>query len=145
MYSFLPKYTFRTLERLSQGLKLLIQSEVSQQDLAEAKQLLQEYGKRYNCIYGDTNMVMNIHLLSHHLADCVAAGGPLWTFWCYPFESFLGYIKKFTHGTRRPENSFIFGTQLIQVLPVLDEIEAKKMSQISGKQHFYTKVRYLFC
>lgn len=102
---------------------------ITQQDIAEAKQLLLEFGQHYNQVYGDANMVMNIHLIMTHLADIVAAHGPLWSIWCYPFEAMLGYIKKFTHGTRRPENSFIFGTQLIQLLPILEDSEAEKMAR----------------
>jgi len=47
--------------------------------------------------------------------------GPVWGYWCYPFENVLGYIKAFVHGTKNPEKGFMFGDQVTRMLPVLEQ------------------------
>ena len=39
----------------------------------------------------------------------------------------LGYVKKFIHGTRTPERGFMFGTQLLRMVPVLERLEFEKI------------------
>jgi len=58
--------------------------------------------------------------------------GPLWGFWCYPFENMLGYTKKFIHGTKTPERAFMFGTQVTRIMPVL---ENKTFADLHSKGH----------
>lgn len=53
--------------------------------------------------------------------------GPLWVFWCYPYEKMLGYIKKFIHSTKRPEKGFVRGCQITRALPRYELRQAKNM------------------
>ena len=74
-------------------------------------------------------MVMNIHLLVNHLVDSCERYGPIWVFWCYPFERMLGHIKTFVHSTRAPEKSFLFGAQLVGMMPSLEVEQFEKLTQ----------------
>ena len=90
------------------------------------------------CMWGKTQCVTNeayfslFYLLiseSFHLIDICTKYGPIWVYWCYPYENMLGYIKKFVHGTKTPEKSFIFGSQVTSILPVLERFEFKKLAR----------------
>lgn len=60
--------------------------------------------------------------------------GPLWTTWCFPFESALGINKKFISGTKQPEISFIFGSSsvvAVEQMKIRASLpEVSKISQI---------------
>lgn len=123
MHGFLPTCQFRTLEKLVQGIYLLIGAQYSAAELNTATQLLYEFGMEYRQQYGKNSVTMNIHLMQHHIAQSCSSFGPLWGFWCYPYENMLGYNKRFVHGTRRPEKSFIFGCQIMRIMRYLEDIE----------------------
>lgn len=57
-----------------------------------AKELFEDYIKKYKQIYGLHSITINIHSLSHVVED-VDRFGPLPSFSTYRFESHLGYIK----------------------------------------------------
>ena len=97
-------------------------------DLATAANLLSQFGEEFELQYGPNNVVMNVHLVAHHLVPCCAKFGPLWAFWCYPFENMLGAAKKFVHGTRKPEMSFLFGLRITRMMP---RMEAKEITNIN--------------
>lgn len=52
-------------------------------------------------------MVANVHML-YHIPQCVRRLGPLWVYWCYPFESVLGHLAGYVYGTKQPQYSFCF-------------------------------------
>lgn len=65
-------------------------------------------------------MPMVAHIL-HHLVHYCRQHGPLWTFWCYPFEKMLAFVKLSTHGTSAVENQFAFYAALLECLPILEQ------------------------
>ncbi len=52
-------------------------------------------------IYGPQHVVFNVHNLVHLADDCIYFNGPLDTISPFPFENYLGKIKKLLRGTRR--------------------------------------------
>ncbi len=66
------------------------------------KEDLSKIVQSFGIQYGKGVLVHNTHNLLH-LADEIELWGPLWTFWSFPFESFLGTIKKMPFGTKNPE------------------------------------------
>lgn len=129
MQPFLQRPRFRLWEKLSRAAQLLIDTRISPNQMDEAGKLLQEFTMGFAEQYGKSNVVMNVHILGHHLIEACRNFGPIWTFWCYPFENMLGTIKKFIHGTKKPEKSYIFGAHLTNVLPTL---EARELQNISN-------------
>ena len=69
-------------------------------------QFVKEYEQQYE--KGST-----IHLILH-LCDCVAKFGPLWVYWCFPFEKILGYYSQFVFSTKNPAISFCIAAQLCE-------------------------------
>ena len=128
MKPFLSEARFRNLEKLSRAVRLLCRTRIHANDMREAGNLLQEFGIEFAQLYGKSNVVMNVHLLATHLVESCRNFGPLWVFWCYPYENMLGAVKKFIHGTKNPEKSFIFGAHIIQLVPTLEHYEFQEAS-----------------
>lgn len=84
---------------LVDGVSLLNQSSVSQDDLILADNLLCQFVKTFQTLYGIRNMTMNVHLL-RHLALLVRRLGPLWVMSCFPLEDLNGKIALLSHGTK---------------------------------------------
>ena len=61
--------------------------------------------------YGKGNMVLNVHSLLH-LPACVKKWGPIWVYWCFPFERILGVYSQFVFSTKNPVLSYCISSQL---------------------------------
>lgn len=81
-----------------------------------ASQLLLMFVNQFSDFYGQNMLVYNVHNLVHLAAD-VKRFGPLDSFAAFPFESFLGKIKKLL---RKPNSP------LAQVIRRLSEYKGKK-------------------
>lgn len=135
MQPFLPRQKFQTLQKLSRAVTLLLDTRISHDQMNEAGQLLEQFAIEFAEQYGKSNVVMNVHLLGNHLIEACRNYGPLWTFWCYPFENMLGTVKKFIHGTKKPEKSYIFGANLTNILPGLEARELRNISNWDSSPH----------
>ena len=144
MHRFLPERYFKTLQKLVRAVTILLGDEIAIAELNEADRLLQEFITEFQVQYGREYMVMNMHVLGHHTIQGSKAFGPLWAYWCYPYEGMLGYVKRFIHSTRRPEEGFVFGCQVSSVLPVMEAKQSKKMAQhmTPKKQEVYIVVLF---
>lgn len=69
--------------------------------IAYAEQLLQLFVSRMGVLYGRDTFVYNVHGLVH-LADDVRRFGPLDSYSAFPFESFLGQLKRLVRGGKSP-------------------------------------------
>ena len=78
---------------------ILLESDISSDQLALADQLLQSY-QHMSDLYGDESCKMNIHYVVH-LSSFVRMWGPLWIHSCFGFENMNGHLKKMFHGTRQ--------------------------------------------
>lgn len=67
----------------------------------QTKKLLHTFITHCKEIYGLEYLVYNIHILSH-LSDDVKRFGPLDSFSAFPFENYLGQIKKFIKSPNKP-------------------------------------------
>jgi len=86
-------------------------------------------------------MPMVAHVL-HHLVHYCRRHGPLWTFWCYPFEKMLAFVKLSTHGTSAVEGQFAFYAQLLECLPLLEQkvrecnqVPSERIQKVRAGQH----------
>ena len=82
-----------------------------------AGQLLKSFVAHFGELYGTDQIVYNVHCLVH-LADEVNRHGCLDTFSAFPYENYLGKIKKLV---RKPE------FQLAQLVRRLSEVQARKL------------------
>ncbi|KAJ8669494.1 hypothetical protein QAD02_000753 [Eretmocerus hayati] len=81
------------------GVYQLLEKRVTIFKLKKSKILLDMFGRDIGKLYGDRMYVPNIHQTTKHLADYVERWGPLWANSGFPFESFIGFLARFLHGT----------------------------------------------
>lgn len=67
-----------------------------------AGQCLKRYVYEFGQIYGEHHLVYNLHSLSHLADDYEHLNGPVDAYSAFPFETFLGHMKKLLRGTKRP-------------------------------------------
>lgn len=103
--SFLPKQYFQSFFKFSKAIFCLCNTTITKEDLQKCTIDLNSFVEECEKLYGSTICTLNLHLLLH-LTGFVQKYGPLWVYWCFPFEKNLGYYKKFQSSTKNPATSF---------------------------------------
>lgn len=98
LIGIIPKMYVNNFQKLSFGIYILLKSVIKNKDLAQAEKNLMEFVHEYEIIYGNREMVMNVHLVSH-IVESVKYLGPLWTQSAFPFEKNNGILLKSVRGT----------------------------------------------
>lgn len=103
------------LTLLSEAIFIFLKSEITTKEYEKASKNLNKFVDDFQKIYGEENMVHNVHLLKH-LAKCVQDCGPLWAYSNFNFESNNGSLVKHVHGTTDVEHQiaskYAFNTSL---------------------------------
>ena len=115
-----PRYLYHYCALL-EGIYLLNQSSISEDDVVKSERLLNYFVFMFPCLYGERYMTINMHSLLH-LPDMVRKIGPLWSTSCFPFESANGDLLKLFHGTQFVDIQIINAVYVFQVLPSLSNI-----------------------
>ena len=71
--------------------RLLCKSVLSKDDITIAKCLLVHFCRRFEVLYGKSEVTPNMHMQCH-MAECVHDFGPIASFWCFSFERFNGLL-----------------------------------------------------
>ena len=87
------------LSLLVKSMHILLNSEISLNDLEMAKKMLHIFYKTIVQLYPQEVCTMNVHSLIH-LCKTVRNYGPLWCYSSFAFESMNGHLKLHCHGTR---------------------------------------------
>ena len=80
----------------------LLQPSITREDLERADEKLCEFCKAFETLYGKKNCTPNMHM-HLHLKDSILNYGPVYGFWCYPFERFNGILGSFQKNWVSPE------------------------------------------
>lgn len=86
-----------------------------------AKDCLKRFSFLFGKIYGKNQLVYNVHSLIHLADDCIIHG-PLDSFSCFPFETYLGKLKTLVRSSNRPL------AQLVRRISELDYASNEDMS-----------------
>lgn len=84
---------------LYEGVYLLCQESVSENDTFTSQLLLDEFVKKFEVLYGLRHMTYNLHTL-RHAPQLVRDLAPLYLITCYLFEGLNGTLKHLVHGTQ---------------------------------------------
>ena len=84
----------------------LLQPSISTMQLSIADQLLYEFCKAYETLYGKEKCTPNMHM-HMHLSKCIENYGPVTAFWCFPFERFNGILGTFQKNWITPEQQMV--------------------------------------
>lgn len=79
-----------------------------------------------NEIYGEHEIVFNVHMLHHLPAECRIQQGTLDDFSCFPFENNNQIIKELIHSSNRPLQQLRNRSQEINLVKDLPEFDYKK-------------------
>lgn len=107
----LPLVYFKHFTLFSYGVYLLLKAEITQQDIREARALLEKFVVQMGVLYTARNVSYNVHQLLY-LGDSVETWGPLWATSCFPFEGrnavLLGYFSGTQHVGEQIARTFIW-------------------------------------
>lgn len=82
---------------LSFSIYTLSKTEISVSEMNICEKNLNTFVELYQQYYGEKNMTMNVHLLTH-IVQCVRKCGPLWAQSAFAFESFNGVLLNYVNG-----------------------------------------------
>lgn len=66
-----------------------------------ARDCLKYFSDQFGKIYGRNHLIYNVHSIIHLADDCLTHG-PLDRFSCFPFETYLGRLKRLIRSSNRP-------------------------------------------
>lgn len=78
---------------LAAGVSLLLKDSVTEQDVAESTRFLTEFVVGVQALYGEEEMVYNVHQILH-LPKSALLFGPLWAHSCFVFETNMGKLLR---------------------------------------------------
>ena len=87
---------------LHTAISLLVSPSLNRKLVEFSRSLLRNFVFQFAELYGKSLLVFNVHSLIHLTDDCEFFEAPLDAFSCFPFESFLGYMKGLLRGRRFP-------------------------------------------
>lgn len=79
--------------KLVEAIHILCSTQITEDQLIKADDLLRAYVEEFESNYGEQNMLFNVHLLLHTV-QCVRKNGPLWTCSNYAFEDYIGVLAR---------------------------------------------------
>lgn len=101
MYNNLDSKKYNHLLLLHIAVTILCSKTLIASYLHIAKQAIIRFVQQSAVIYGPYFVVYNVHSLLHICKD-VEMYGPLESFSCFPYENYLGKMKRLVRGTRLP-------------------------------------------
>ena len=81
---------------------LLCRRVISVRAVEEAHTYLVQFCRKFEHLYGEHNCTPNMHL-HMHLKSCLLDYGPVYAFWCFPFERFNGKLNSYHTNKRSVE------------------------------------------
>ncbi len=134
---------FRHFALLSEAIFIFLQTNISKTEFNKASRNLKVFVTNFAKLYGEENMMYNVHLLEH-LSECVESCGPLWGYSNFSFESNNGWLVQNVKGTTDVEKQLATRYVYYGVLEDLKDdydyarnyIEEIKSGRIKNSQKF---------
>lgn len=96
--NILPKSYIDHFRLLSHSIFTLLKIEITETDLEDCESKLNRFVSLFQQYYGEINMTMNVHMLTH-VVQCVRQSGPLWAQSAFAYESFNAVLLNHVNGT----------------------------------------------
>jgi len=84
---------------------------------------LKKFAYDFGTLYGRNHLIYNIHSLIHLARDC-RIHGPLDSFSCFPFETYLNRLKKLVRSSKSPL------CQMVKRISELDYIDSLNKTKV---------------
>jgi Domain of unknown function (DUF4218) len=103
LFNNLEQTQYKNFLKLHCAVKILSDEELSKLSAYRelANSLLKQFTIEFENLYGQENMTINMHLITH-MAKEVELNGPLDDFSNFKFENYLGYLKKLVNSPFKP-------------------------------------------
>ncbi|OAD81574.1 hypothetical protein PHYBLDRAFT_162168 [Phycomyces blakesleeanus NRRL 1555(-)] len=88
----LPEDDYKNWTLFVKACQKLTSPSVTYSEIDSAHQLLGEFGKECETLYGESSITPNMHL-HMHLHESMLSFGPVYAFWLYSFERYNGKLK----------------------------------------------------
>ena len=121
LYDVISEEYFDHFSLLSSAIFTLYQSEITQQELATARENINSYCEQFEDLYALRYQGSNFHNLGQHIVDDVENLGPCSNFDCFEFESLYGDILKLIHGTQGVNQQIVRAVSTLHRLPRMAE------------------------
>ena len=119
----LPLPYFNCWQKYVKAIKLLCSHAISRANIIAADALLQAYCKEFEQLFGSEACTINMH--KHlHLMKCMFDFGPIYSFWCFPFERFNGQLESYHTNSKNIEVQIVkkfCRTQAVMSLPTAEQ------------------------
>ena len=102
----IPQEVYHNFLLLSVSMRMLLSPALCANYLDYVQELLETFVKNFGSIYGQNMLIYNIHNLVHLVQDAKRYG-PLDNISAFPFESFLGKLKKLVRGSNYPLSQLV--------------------------------------
>ena len=90
----LPQRDFSCWQFFVKACYILCNCSISLQELNEADRYIMEFLLSFERLYGKEFCNINLHLHAH-LKSCILDFGPVYSFWCFPFERMNGILGSY--------------------------------------------------
>ena len=94
VYSILPPEHVKCWSKFVEACSLLLKPVLTVSDVEKGDEILITFCKEYETLYGASMCTPNMHL-HLHLKDSLLDYGPVYAFWCFPFERYNGIFQSF--------------------------------------------------
>lgn len=126
------------LTLLSEAIFIFLKSKITPSDYLKASNNLCKYVKDFQNLYGEENMMHNVHLLEH-LPKCVKDCGPIWAYSNFNFESNNGSLVKHVHGTTDVEHQIASKYAFNNALGCLKKVSEPTFNYIDRMKNLRVK------
>ena len=92
---------YQNFLNLHVGMRILLQPFYSESHILFAEKCLKHFVQHFGLLYGEHRLVYNVHSLIHLAQECLLRKSSLDSFSCFPFENYLGKLKRLIRGTKK--------------------------------------------
>ena len=114
----LPSLYYHHYAPLVCAMHLLLQHELSRNEVNAAEEMLNDFCAFLPELYGKMNCTINAHLLLH-LTNYARLRGPLWTHSAFGFENKNGFVKNLSHSKYQVLHQITFNVEVDQTLQLV--------------------------
>jgi hypothetical protein len=96
---FLGDEYMENLVCFSEAIYILLGDKITVTSLEKAVDLLDQFYRSFQQLYGNGTCGLNVHNAAYHLPEYVKLWGPVWCWSCFPFEDANAMLLQAVHGT----------------------------------------------
>ena len=134
LYELLPTELYSHWCTFSNACAYLCKPYISKLEVEKADDLLVSFCNRFEMLYGTEACTPNMHM-HMHLKECILDAGPIYTFWCFSFERYNGFLGAMNRLWRAPEQQLIHKFNNLQMLSAVELPDGELLNCFQQARH----------